>query len=202
MGQFPAGKLRLWAGQPVNAPFVTPPLSLRVALVMCILSVTGTLIYGVAVQLRTSTNVAVVELVYVTVLHFLLPLLIAWSIAVNRQFSRPLLAIYTLLVTFEAFFWIRAQSWPQQNQTYAWLGLATAVLLVFVWLYATLRMRIYYALISGRALPDGLPRSAEEILQPGRFEKMFGRLSQFVAPYFEFLAVLIVILALVLALSF
>jgi hypothetical protein len=169
---------------------------------MCILSVTGTLIYGVAVQLRTSANVAVVEMVYVAVLHFLLPLLIAWSIAVNRQFSRPLLALYTLVVAFEVFFRIRAQTWSQPNQTYAWLGLATVMLLVFVWLYGTLRMRIYYALISGRALPDDLPQPAEEILQPGQFEKMFGRLSRFVAPYFEFLAVLIVILALFLALSF
>ena len=104
MGRFPAGKLRLWVGQPVNAPFVTPPLSLRAYLILCILSVTGTLVYGVANQLGGvgSSNLSSLEMIFVSVVYFVLPILIAHTISTNRAISRPLIIFYSAAASYQA----------------------------------------------------------------------------------------------------
>ncbi len=193
-----AGKLRLWVGQPVNAPFVTPPISLRGFLIVCILSVTGTLFYAVATQLRVGTSTPDVKEIFVSLLYFVLPVLIAHSIAVNRAISRPLIVIYTSAIAYQIFRWLERTPESFQYRTESLFSVGIVVLMILWWLFGNMKMRVYYALISGRDLPDDIPLPADEILAPGRFERIFGRIAQKVAPHTEKAIVLLIIAAVLL----
>jgi len=197
MSRYPAGKFRLWVGQPVNAPFVTPPISLRGFLIVCILSVTGTLLYAVDTQLRMGTSTPGGKEIFVSLLYFILPVLIAHSIAVNRSISRPLIVLYTSAIAFQIFRWLEGRPESFQYRTECIASVSIGFLMILWWLFGNIKMRVYYALISGRDLPDDLPLPADELLAPGRFERSFRRIARKVAPHTE-KAIVILILAAVL----
>lgn len=199
MGRWPAGKIKLWVGQPVNAPFVTPPISLRLALIVCVISVTGTLVYAVAVQLRMGYETAHAAMIFVAVLYFVLPVLIAHSIAVNRWFSRPLLLIYAFAVAFQVVSHALGQPWTREEKAGVLFLTGIVCAGIFWWLYWTVKMRVYYAMISGRELPTGLDRPVDEILGPGRSEVAVTRMFRRVAPYAEKAVIVIIVLAVLLA---
>ena len=60
-------------------------------------------------------------------------------------------------------------------------------------------MRVYYALVTGRDLPNDLDRPVEEIMGPGPAEQTFRRVGSLVAPYAELAVVALVFAGLVLA---
>ena len=188
MSRAPTGRLRLWWGQPVNAPFVTPPASLRFMLILCVLSVTGTLIYSVATTLAMSTIPSATYLA-IALVYFILPVLIAHAIAVNRWHSRPLIVVYSLAIAWQAARWLEALPDAERQLGYVWTGIF--LLVVFSWLYGSMKLRVYYALITGRELPKGLRVPAEDILAPGPVERVFRRFAAFIGPHIE-LATLIV----------
>ncbi|MDJ0941034.1 MAG: hypothetical protein QNJ00_14835 [Woeseiaceae bacterium] len=197
MGRFPAGNLRLWTGQPVNAPFVTPPVSLRIFLVLCILSIAGTLFYGVITQLEMGGRIDPVRDVVVALVYFVLPVLVAHSIAVNRWISRPLIVLYVAALAWRALGWLTMLPDGQRNAGYLIVGLSVVVLLS--WLFLATKMRVYYALISGKAPPDHLERPIDEILAPSHAEVWFTRIAKAIAPYVERGIIVLVFVSIVLA---
>lgn len=197
MSRGPAGKIRFFIGQPVNAPFVTPPISLRAALIFCALSVTGTLGYAVAHRLDPGASFSAEHAIFVVLVFFLLPTMIAWSIAVNRGVSRPLIVLFSLGLAWHGL--ASLEDVPEQLRlSVVLLGIAM-LLLIAVWLFGSLKMRVYYALITGRALPRDLNRPVEEIMAPGPAERRFRRVAEIIAPYAEIVVVALVIAGLVLA---
>ncbi len=201
MGRFSAGKFYLWYGQPVNTPFVTPPMSLRGFLIVCVLSVTGTLVYGVATELSfgDSPNYSGTEMIGIAVLYFLLPILAAHTIATNHAISRPLIGIYIGAVAIKAL-WLLEAAQLSDNLRGGYVLLGVLVLSVlFWWLFLSTKICVYYRLITGGELPTDLDRSVEEIMSPGRVERLFGRFAQTIAPYTESAVVVLVIVSVLLA---
>ncbi len=203
MSRYGAGSFRLWIGQPVNAALVTPPASLRAVVVLCILSATGTLFFGVANQL--SFGGAMVEsfqeIAFLVLCYFLLPILIAHTISTNWPISRILISAYSFAVAYQAFFYVDGLRIGSEYK-----GLGTAGIFVFLlgimwWLYGSKKLRIYYSLIVGEGLPGDMEGRTDELLARGRVERLFGRFSGAVGPYFEGAIVLIVLVGLFFALS-
>lgn len=203
MSRYGGSKFKLWTGQPVNAAFVTPPASLRIVLVLCILSATGVLIYGVADQLALggSVGTSFAPVAFVVVFFFLLPILIAHTIATNWLISRVLIITYAIAAAYWAIETIYDLN-IEPNEKGSAAGAVFALLLGIVWwLFGSNKLRMYYSLISGRGIPDDIDGTLEEQIAPGRAERMFGRLSHVVGPYFEGAVIVIVFIALAYAVA-
>jgi hypothetical protein len=195
MSRAPVGKLRLWTGQPVNAPFVTPPIGLRAILVICVLSVTGTLLLGVSRQLAAggAPDDSASALVLIAFFWFLLPILLATTIVTNRAPSRLLSLAYFGFVAVEVARYIDTLTYAPATRSYLAAVAGLLWLAMLYWMYRSARMRIYYALISGRPVPDDLAGRVDELTSPGRTESMFGRISGWVAGYTEILAAIVIL---------
>lgn len=201
MGRFPAGNFRLWTGQSVNAPFVTPPVSLRLVMVLSIISVVATLVLGVLTQLGHTGGWAISDIgqAFVAAVYFVLPVLIAVAISTNRVSSRPLILIYSLAVTWQLIARLDRIIESPDTRGAALFAITLALIGITWWLYRSPRLRVYYALISDRPMPDDLAADVERLTSPGRFESAFGRAGQFIAPYLEVIVVVLVIATVLIA---
>ncbi|MCH9694846.1 MAG: hypothetical protein K0U72_10085 [Gammaproteobacteria bacterium] len=203
MSRYSAGKLRLWFGQPVNAPYATPPASLRAMVIVCIISATGTLVAGVANQLALggSATSSFQEAAVFVGCYFLLPILIAHTIATNWPISRILICAYVFTITYQVFFSIDGLRTSTEYRAFAMAGLFLFVLSSLWWLFGSKKMRLYYSLVMGQGLPSDLEGPIDELIAPGRAERLFGRFAKAVAPFFEGAVIVLVIVGLIFALS-
>lgn len=200
MSRAPAGKLKLWIGQPVNAPFVTPPMSLRLVLILCILSVTGSLLYAVFDQLgHSSFGSASMAEKAVLVGYFLLPILIAVTISTNRAISRPIILIFTLAVAYQVLSGLEHMNISPELRAVSIVLVALIVAGIARWLFGSSRLRLYYALISHLPVPEDLEPAIDELTRPGRFESGFAAVGRVLVPYLEIAVVVIIIGALIYA---
>ena len=167
----PATKIRFWTPKTKQSPGVRPPGLLSLFSVLCILSVIGTLVYSVFRTIGTGYDPEPPEALIVAVTHFLLPIAIAYSVFTNSHLSRPLILIYSVALALSLFFGF-GYIVPVLN-----VGLLSgivvfgALVLIVVWLFASPKMRIYYALLRGRPLPQRLAKRAIEHVEnpwPGR----------------------------------
>lgn len=199
MSRYPAGKFYLWYGQPVNVPHVTPPLSLRAFLVVCILSVTGTLFYGVATELGGGPRYSPLEMTGIAIVYFVLPVLAAHTISTNHAVSRTLISVFLVALTTRALSILESASIGDDARAILMLvGFVVAGLLVW-WLFFSMKIRVYYALITGADIPIGLDRPVEEVLGASPMERRFGRFAKKVAPYTEKILIVLVIVTVILA---
>ncbi|MDX1515986.1 MAG: hypothetical protein R3288_04055 [Woeseiaceae bacterium] len=196
----PSVKIPLRTVQPVNAPFVTPPLALRGLAILCLASVPGFLVFAVAQKLTVgfSGGATAWDLVVTSVSFFVLPVAVAYTISVNRPISRLLIAGYAGLMSYHAIAWASEQGWARDE---GWLIGATVLSACFMflfWLFRSNKNRVYFALISGRALPGDIDNAGDELLVASKLEVGLDRLSEALAPYAEFVLVLVVLAAVVL----
>ncbi len=190
----PAGKIPFWSGQPVNAPLVTAPLFLRVFHIIAVLNVVLVLFAGVFSQLGNVYIEPSVRFLAPAILGFLvLPILISKAIATNWPVSRPLIALYLALMVYHATFPIDriAATDDEKNLLFA-LALVVAGSLLW-WLYRNAKVRLYYALVSGKQVPEDLADSVDSLLQPGTVENVLSRVGRYLAPVLEWLLVVIVL---------
>ncbi|MEM7312336.1 MAG: hypothetical protein AAF497_04210 [Planctomycetota bacterium] len=100
---------------------------------------------------------------YIAVLHFLLPISVAYTIMMNHRISRLLISIY-VTVLFVATLLGKGLlgSIPLAADIRAIL--ATALFgVIIAWLYRAPKMRYYYALLSGEPVSDDLLERSEEL---------------------------------------
>lgn len=203
MSRYGGSRFKLWVGQPVNAAFVTPPASLRVVLVLCILSSTGVLLYGVANQLALggSAFYSLEQAAFFISCYFLLPILIAHTIATNWPISRVLIVVYSVALAFQTIQAVYDLRLGPNGR-----GLVTGLVFISLlgvvwWLFGSKKLRIYYSLIVGDGIPDDIEGTLEEQMAPGRAEQIFGRLADIIGPYFEGAVIVIVFIALAYAIG-
>mgnify|MGYP003652465809 CR=1 FL=1 len=182
---------------------VTPPLSLRAVLVLCIVSVTGTLLYGVATELSSGagSGKSIPALLAIVACYFLLPMLIAHTIANNRAQSCVLILAYVAALLYALAGVIESARLDDAGRSVAAAGLVAAPLLVAWWLYGSPRLRLYYALVSGKEIPIDLRARTDALLVPGRLEALFGQVARWLAPWFETAAVLLVLMGIIVAIG-
>ncbi|NOX70237.1 MAG: hypothetical protein GXP15_13695 [Gammaproteobacteria bacterium] len=203
MGRFPTRKFKLWSGQPVNAPDVMPPMALRVMVILSVLSVTGTLIYGVTQQLAIggTPEISVLKAMTIAGFYFVLPVLIALTILTNRSVSRFLILTYAAFVSFQLLNSFDVSRDITADRISFMMSILVFLLALVWWLYRSARMRIYYRLISGHPDAADLKTYEDLISVPGTVEGWFLSLSKRVAPYFEMATGLLIVVFVVLAIA-
>lgn len=150
-----------------HAPAVRPPGLLSLFSVLCILSMIGTLAYAVALTVMSSSGHSIDPLqgVVIAQIHFLLPVLIAYSVSTNSSWSRPLIAIYSSALAAQMLLGFGYLA-PMAESFESAAGVTLTVLaLILVWLYGSPKMRIYYALIQDRPLPASLAERAIDYVE-------------------------------------
>lgn len=202
MSRAPAGKLKLWIGQPVNAPFVTPPMSLRVVLILCILSVAGSLAYAVFVQLgHTGFDRGSILDNALLVACFLLPILIAVTISTNRAISRPIILTFALVVAYQVLTGLEHMSISREQRAVSIVSVALVIAGTAWWLFGSSRLRLYYALVAHLPIPEDLKPAIDKLTHPGRFEAGIAVIGRLLAPYLEIAVGVIIIGALIYAIG-
>ena len=198
MSRYSAGRFRLWVGQPVNAPYATPPASLRALVILCIISATGTLVFGVANQLSPSGSMTASfrEAGLFVGCYFLLPILIAHTIATNWPISRALISTYAFAIAYQAYLAVDGLRTSAEHKGFGVAAMLLFLLSALWWLFGSKKMRVYYSLIMGKGLPADLDEPINELIAPGRAERLFGRFANAVAPFFEGAVIVVVVVAL------
>jgi hypothetical protein len=191
----PGVKVRFWSPRYKNMPSVEPPGLLKLASILAIFSVVGVLIYAVALALSGTVGAVfkTSAAISVAVVHFVMPLGAIYTVATNSPLSRIVILAYSLVVYGTTVAGIGFLGGLQINFVTKFVVSTVVLVSVLSWLLGSLKMRVYYAVISGSELPDGLDRSADEILAPGAIECSLSRIGDKLGPIAEVVAGLLVI---------
>ncbi len=185
-----------------NAPGVRPPGLLSLFSAFCILSVVGTLFYSVIVTTVGAGGYSLdpVEGLVVAVVHFLLPILIAYTVSTNSAWSRSLIALYSIAAAVFAIFGVGYIAPLIVASTRAMAIGLVLLAIIFIWLFASPKMRIYYLLISGRPIPSRLSDRARHYVKNPWPGPRLKRALEWAADHLETVVLLGLIVAVVLAL--
>ncbi len=160
----PGIKVRLWTPRFKNKPDIEPPGLLRLVAVLSIFSIIGVLIYAVAISITgIHTGPDAQSAAYVAVLHFLLPLSIAYTIGGNHPLSRTLIAIYVVVLGAATLFGVGFLGELRIGESIKVIGSVAFLSTVLIWLFRDPRMRYYYALVSNQPIPPDLEARAPEL---------------------------------------
>lgn len=198
----PGVKIPFWSHRFKHKPDVDAPALLRLVAALSMMSITGTLLYAVFEALSTTGSSLSAEggLLYIALLHFALPFVILYTISTNSWLSRPFIALYNLILFGATVTGHGLLGSVDVNETLRF-AIASAFLLgVLLWLYASPTMRVYYAVISDRPIPEGLEdRQARLVAGSSLSPKWRGRIEWFLE-HMETLILVGFIVACVLAL--
>ena len=160
----PGIKVRLWTPRFKNKPDVEPPGLLRLVAVLSIFSIIGVLVYAIAISITgMSTGPDVQSAAYVAVLHFLLPLSIAYTIGGNHPLSRILIAIYVVVLGAATLLGLGFLGELRIGDSIKAVGSVAFLSAVLIWLFQNPKMRYYYALVSNESIPPDLEARASEL---------------------------------------
>lgn len=160
----PGVRLRFWTPGYKNQPDVRPPVLLRLVSVLSLFSFIGVLVYAVflGVTGMPFSSIATEQAAYIATLHGVVPLIVFYTVSTNSPLSRPLILLYTLILcsaTLAGKGFLGSLPIAALEKTITVFGVFLSVL---YWLYGSARMRIYYALISNKPVPDDLVALAEK----------------------------------------
>ena len=168
---FPPGtKIKLWTGGYTNAPAVDPPWLLKIVAVFAFLSVIGALIYVVLESIRGpgSAGLSTEMAIYVVSLHFIVPITVFYSVTTNSGASRLLILGYVITLCVSTIS-NKGFLGGLEIDTSIRNVVATAVLLSVVgWLFFSPKMRVYYALIAGKEVPEDLESRAASFVEASK----------------------------------
>ncbi len=161
----PGTRVRFWSPRYNHKPGVEPPVLLRLLSSLSIFSLVGVLIYAVAVTLDGTWTITsgVESAPYIAILHLVLPFCIFYTVSTNSWISRPLIAIYFVVLYVATMLGKGFLGGAVAGSTYKSV-LATAVVVIILgWLFRSPAMRIYYLLLAGKPIPDDLQTRAAEL---------------------------------------
>ncbi len=161
----PGIKVPFWPHRYKNKQDVDAPALLRLVAALSMISIVGTLVYAVYHALSTLDfyGSGTYEPLYIALLHFVLPFMVLYTISTNSWLSRPFIALYNLIL-FGATVTGHGVLGSIGVSEVTKVSVASVFLLaVLLWLYASPTMRVYYALISGRPIPEGLEHKQDRL---------------------------------------
>lgn len=161
----PGTIIKFWSPRFENRPDVEPPALLKLLGALSMFSIVGALVYAVAVSMAVggSAEPVGISALYVAVLHFVLPFGVFYAINMNSPVSRVIIAVYTLVLCSATILGkgvLGSLSPDDSLRLYASVAVAVPVL---SWLFASPKMRFYYATISGKPIPPELEARADEL---------------------------------------
>lgn len=183
----PGTRIRFWSPKFKSKPSVEPPGLLRLLSGLSIVSVVGVLIYAVALSLDGiwSTTGGSESAAYIAVLHFMLPLCVAYTVSTNSWLSRPLIAVYSIVLCGATLFGKGFLGGLLIDSTVKAITATSVLALVMAWLFGSPRMRIYYALLSGKPIPPALESRAYELAAKSSLDPRTQRAADWVADHLE-----------------
>jgi len=183
----PGFKIKLWTGGFTNRPSVDAPWVLKLLTAFAIFSMVGALVYAVAVTIGASdvASVSNESAIYIAILHFFLPIAVIYTVTTNSPASRLLILGYftTLCVSTIAGkgFLGGLNVDPELRRvtaTATWLA-------VVLWLFLSPKMRFYYALISGQAVPRDLLSRAASFMDDSKLNPRWRAAIDWLADHLE-----------------
>ena len=148
-----------------SKPDVEPPGLLRLLAALAIFSVVGTMLYS-ALAMSPFPGTPAIDpdkALYIAVLHFLLPIAVAYTIMMNHWVSRFLIFAY-FVILYVATLMGKGVLGTVPIMSSTRTIVATAVFAVIIgWLFRGPRMRYYYALLADKPVPDDLVERGEEL---------------------------------------
>ena len=159
-------KFRLWSPRFKNKPDVGPPGLLRLVAALSIFSIIGVLVYAIAISItgiRSGPDPQ--SAAYVAVLHFLIPLGIAYTVGGNYPLSRLLIAVYVVTLSIATLAGIGFLGELQIDSSRKTIGTVAVLASTILWLFQSPKMRLYYALISGKPVPTDLVDRVDELTE-------------------------------------
>jgi hypothetical protein len=162
----PGVKITFWSPRFKNKGSVEPPGLLRLTSALAIASIVGVLLYAALTSISGIGSAPAIEAekaIYIAVLHFALPFGLAYAVSTNHPVSRLLIALYAAILCGATVMGKGVLGTLNTDDTVRSLGSMVFLLVVLYWLYATPKMRYYYALISDQPVPDDLQSRASEL---------------------------------------
>ena len=154
----PGVRIPFWSHRFKHKPDVDAPALLRLVAALSMISIVGTLLYAVFEALSATGSSLYSEsgMLYIALLHFVLPFVVLYTISTNSWLSRPFIALYNLILYGATITGHGVLGTIEVSETLRFAVASTFLLAIFIWLYASPTMRVYYSVISGKPIPEGL----------------------------------------------
>ena len=183
----PGVKIKMWTGGYTNHPSIDAPWLLKLVSVLAIFSIVGALLFGVAISLTGSTpgNISSEDAIYISVLHFLMPIAVLYTVTTNSPASRVLILGYFLTLCMST---IAGKGFlGSLNIDTTWRAAGSALLLfsIAMWLFLSPKMRFYYAVISGKPVPDDLKARAAKFVDASKLNPKLRAALDWMADHLE-----------------
>lgn len=188
----PGTKLPFWSPRFKHKPAVEPPGLLRLVSGLCIFSIVGVLGYAVAAGLGILGFSAPsrIDALYIAVLHFLLPLSIAYTVSTNSPASRFLISVYVIVLFVATVTGRGYLATLGNNATLRIIIAAGALVLLLTWFFRSPRMRIYYILLQDQPIPADLEDRAYELAATSSLSPRTKRLMEWLTGHLEIVVML------------
>lgn len=158
----PGQRIRFWSPRFLNQPDVAAPGLLRLLAGIGMFSVAGVPMYAVALAV-TGADIDSAEAIYVAVVHFVLPLGLFYAVNANSPLSRPILTVYFLVLAVATYLGKGFLGHLAADHVVTQAATIVILPVILLWLYATPKMRVYYALIRGRDVPFELEARRDDL---------------------------------------
>lgn len=165
----------------------TTPLSIRMFVLVCAISITAVLVQAVITQLSYTQDQSVLELILNCLGYFCLPVLIALTISSDSAHSRKFILCFIIFLGYKLFTWLSVTS-------NVFMAAMPAIIISFGslwWLYFSKKIRVYYAVLANKPLPNHLESNIETIMSPSTLEKKTIKMKTDKSPNIDNLVILI-----------
>ena len=162
----PGVKIKFWSPKFTNRPDIEPPSLLKFVSAFSILSVIGFLVYAVASVMAphgAGREPDLINGLYVAALHFILPIGVFYTVTVNSPLSRYVIGVHILTLTAATLAGKGFLGQLPITETTRIVASVAAFAVVMAWLFGSPKMRFYYAIISGKPIPEDLRPRADEL---------------------------------------
>jgi len=186
----PGVKITLWSAGFTNQEAVDPPWLLKTLVVLAILSMVASLLYAAATGLGAISVPPAEEAIYIAVLHFVLPVVVIYTVTTNSPASRFLIlgyfvTVYTATPNGKGF--LGAIDVHAELRTM----IATVILIAIgSWLFLSPKMRFYFALIAGKPIPSDLESRAARFMDQSKLNPKVRMVIDWIVDHIETVALL------------
>lgn len=191
----PGVKVRLWTGGFTSHASIDPPWLLKLVAVLAILSMVGTLVYMVAIMLSSGSGdgLANEAAIYIAVLHFLLPITVLYTVTTNAPISRFLILVYFITLYVATVLGKGFLGGLDVDESLRLIVASFMLFAIVLWLFAGPKMRFYYAMISGKPIPEDLESRAATFMDDSKLNPKTRAAIDWVADHVETIALLAMI---------
>ncbi|MEO0576304.1 MAG: hypothetical protein AAF004_12635 [Pseudomonadota bacterium] len=175
-----------------QAPGLNTPLSLRLLLIACLITLVALLMFAVARQLQDGAPHFRWLDALAAVAYGAGPVIVATLIAANSAWSRLAIVSTAAAITVHACGSINISSPIEQGVPPASLLCIALFGGVIYWLYRSRKLRIYYAIIAAKPIPTDLADRADVLLSPGAIERWVSRFSSSAVAWLEWVLVVLI----------